>query len=197
MNNKIDKFKYKDDWKYWIGLNIIKHSGKPFKSGSKIEPIKHFTENSKSGKEAFELVDGSVIDCHQVKLYLLPCPFCDGEAELKIHTQITEIYRIGCSICDCSIPSLTFKEELVSRWNTRSYIVDTTKDVKKYIGNNVHYNADGQMIFCKNPEGGEQLLVDVRGWGRISQMFETQKESMELQDNIGEFITEAINQQLK
>lgn len=64
---KIDKFENYKDWENWIGLEVIKHSKKPFKGGKQIENIKDLTTNSFSGKQAFILNDESIVDCHQVK----------------------------------------------------------------------------------------------------------------------------------
>lgn len=64
--------------------------------------------------------------------------------------------------------------------------------IKAYIGK-AKYGPTGQMIFAVNEEDGLQLLVDVRGWGRIQNMFPTIKEAEAFQDSVGEFITDAIN----
>jgi hypothetical protein len=65
---KIDRITTKDDWKKWIGLNIIKRSNKPFKSGLKIGIPLGMELNPYSGKMAFKMDDGSIVDCHQCKL---------------------------------------------------------------------------------------------------------------------------------
>ena len=48
------------------------------------------------------------------------------------------------------------------------------------------YDLNGQMIF----DGANNLVVDVRGWGRIEKM----DNGMELHDTIGEIIAEALNE---
>lgn len=65
---KVDKFKYQDEWKNWVGLDVIKHSKKPFKSGKLIERVFEYTTNPHSGKAGFKFADESIVDCHQVKL---------------------------------------------------------------------------------------------------------------------------------
>lgn len=67
--------------------------------------------------------------------------------------------------------------------------------IKAYIGK-AKYDPSGQMIFAVSKDDGLQLLVDVRGWGRIQHMFKTEKEAEVFQDSIGEFITDAINEKL-
>ena len=68
MKTKIDKFEDCKDWENWIGLEVIKHSKKPFKGGKQIEIVEYLTTNSFSGKQAFILNDESIVDCHQVKI---------------------------------------------------------------------------------------------------------------------------------
>lgn len=62
---KVDKFEHMKDWVNWINHEIIKHSGKPFKSGEKIGIPKELTINPYSNKQAFKMDDGSIVDCHQ------------------------------------------------------------------------------------------------------------------------------------
>lgn len=64
---KIDKFAKQDKWSSWVGLVLIKHSDKPFKSGLKKGIAVEFTTNPNSGKPAFKMDDDSIVDCHQVK----------------------------------------------------------------------------------------------------------------------------------
>ena len=61
----VDKFEHLKDWKNWIGKRIVKHSGKPFKSGKKIGVPQLLVENPYSGKQGFKMNDESIVDCHQ------------------------------------------------------------------------------------------------------------------------------------
>lgn len=63
---KVDKFEHQDEWSQWIGFTVKKYSGKKFKGGSNVEVVKGFTANPYSGKPAFLLSDGSIVDCFQV-----------------------------------------------------------------------------------------------------------------------------------
>jgi hypothetical protein len=68
---KINKFEHAAEWHRYIGKKIEKHSGKPFKSGKKIEKVIGTTVNEFSKRFAFILTDESVVDCMQCKLVKL------------------------------------------------------------------------------------------------------------------------------
>lgn len=55
-------------WNTWIGESVKKRSGKPFKGGFLTAKAVNIKVNPHSGKHAFELSDGSVVDCYQVEL---------------------------------------------------------------------------------------------------------------------------------
>lgn len=65
---KVDKFKDSENWENYVGEVVVKHSGKPFKSGMFTGTIYKLTTNPHSGKAGFLMGDGSIVDCHQVKL---------------------------------------------------------------------------------------------------------------------------------
>ena len=65
-----------------------------------------------------------------------------------------------------------------------------------FIGIKTIYDDHGQMIFGVNKKGEIQLLLNVRGWGAIQNLFKTQEEAMKFQDELGEFISDAINKKL-
>jgi hypothetical protein len=67
------------------------------------------------------------------------------------------------------------------------------KSVKKWLGKELYYSAEGQMIFTKD----HQLVADIRGWGALIHCFETLNEASDFQDEIGQFIVDAINEKLK
>lgn len=51
-----------------IGTKVVKHSGKPFKSGKKEGTISGLTTNPHTGKVAYTFEeDGSVVDAYQCK----------------------------------------------------------------------------------------------------------------------------------
>lgn len=65
-----------------------------------------------------------------------------------------------------------------------------------FIGDSVNYDSYGQMIFA-NKGNSQQLLLDVRGWGAIQNLFKTEDEAAVFQDQLGEWIADAINEKLK
>jgi hypothetical protein len=72
--------------------------------------------------------------------------------------------------------------------------------IKAYIGK-AKYDSEGQNIWATqdlpNNNRSLQMLCDVRGWGRIQNMFPTEQEAAEFQDAVGQFITDAINEKLE
>lgn len=66
----------------------------------------------------------------------------------------------------------------------------------EFIGDRVNYDSYGQMIFA-NKGNSQQLLLDVRGWGAIQNLFKTEDEAAVFQDQLGEWIADAINEKLK
>lgn len=68
--------------------------------------------------------------------------------------------------------------------------------VKKWL-KDVYYDEYGTHIWSKNKEGDIQKVADIRGWGAIQQLFGTQKECSEFQDEVGKFIADAINEKVQ
>jgi len=68
--------------------------------------------------------------------------------------------------------------------------------VQDFIGTKASYCNSAQMIFGNGKDGGQQLLLDVRGWGAIQNLFKTEEEAMKFQDELGMWITDAINKKL-
>ena len=69
--------------------------------------------------------------------------------------------------------------------------------VKKFLGVKIQYDPSSNMIFAIDDKEGMQLILDVRGWGAIQNLFKTEKEAVKFQDEMAEFITNAVNKQLK
>jgi hypothetical protein len=61
----------------------------------------------------------------------------------------------------------------------------------------VYYDEFGTHIWNKDKEGDIQKVADIRGWGAIQNLFKTQKEAEEFQDEIGKFIADAINEKIQ
>ena len=62
---------------------------------------------------------------------------------------------------------------------------------------NVIYDEHGTQIFNKDADGNIQLVVDIRGWGRLQNEFKTASEAADFQDEVGRFITEAIREKIE
>ena len=62
---------------------------------------------------------------------------------------------------------------------------------------NVYYDEFGTHIWNKDKEGYIQKVADIRGWGAIQNLFKTQKEAEEFQDEVGKFIADAINEKIQ
>lgn len=81
-------------------------------------------------------------------------------------------------------------------------------EVKNFINGKVTYDKfGGQYFWINQPNGGAQMLAELRGWGAIQNMFSKnlyKKDGAvdfvaagEFQDKIGEFIAEAINEKIE
>ena len=67
--------------------------------------------------------------------------------------------------------------------------------IKEFIGK-AEYDPLGTMIW--SIRGKEmQMLADIRGWGTIQNMFKTEAEAAEFQDELGRFIKNAINEKIE
>jgi len=74
--------------------------------------------------------------------------------------------------------------------------------VSDFIGEKATYDESGQMIFGVDKKGGLQLIADVRGWGAIQNLFKNsdgtiKAEASKFQDELGEWLAEAINDKLE
>lgn len=76
--------------------------------------------------------------------------------------------------------------------------------IQDFINGKVTYDKfGGQYFWINEPQGGTQMLAELRGWGHIQNMFKDKKgnidsdEAGKYQDEIGDWIAEAINEKLK
>ena len=76
--------------------------------------------------------------------------------------------------------------------------------IKDFINGKVTYDKfGGQYFWIAQPGGGSQMLAELRGWGHIQNMF-AKKDGIidasaaeKYQDEIGDFIAEAINEKME
>jgi hypothetical protein len=74
--------------------------------------------------------------------------------------------------------------------------------IKDFITGKVTYDKfGGQYFWVNEPNGGCQMLAELRGWGHIQNMFTQndsgQKAAANYQDKLGDWIAEAINEKLE
>ena len=77
-------------------------------------------------------------------------------------------------------------------------------EIKDFINGKVTYDKfGGQYFWVHEPDGGSQMLGEMRGWGHIQNMFRTKKGKIdedaaaEYQDKLGDWIAEAINEKME
>lgn len=67
-----------------------------------------------------------------------------------------------------------------------------------FIGKKVEYDQYGGMYIWGGKPNNLSMIMDIqlRGWGKIQNLFKTQEEAEKFQDEVGEWIADAINQKL-
>ena len=69
--------------------------------------------------------------------------------------------------------------------------------IEEYI-NKAQYDPHGILIWALPFDGNiPAILVDIRGWSRICNLFPEGDEAEEFQDELGRWIADAINQKLE
>lgn len=58
-----------DEWPNWVGKQVSKRSGKPFKSGEKVGTVTGLIEHPTTKQPAFTLAeDGTHVECRRCQL---------------------------------------------------------------------------------------------------------------------------------
>ena len=73
--------------------------------------------------------------------------------------------------------------------------MDNEKRIRKFLGATVSYDNNGQYFFA-HIDDTIQVVAGLRGWGAIQHLFAEHKEAAKFQDELGEWIADAINQKL-
>lgn len=69
--------------------------------------------------------------------------------------------------------------------------------IEKWLSD-VYYDEFGQYLWNRLDDNqGSQMIGEVRGWGRLQQEFETPKDASKFQDEVGEFIAQAIREKIQ
>ena len=74
--------------------------------------------------------------------------------------------------------------------------------ITDFIEGKVTYDNYGQYFWINDANEGQQMLAELRGWGRIQNMFQSKgKYDLEgaekFQDELGEWVASAINEKLE
>jgi hypothetical protein len=80
--------------------------------------------------------------------------------------------------------------------NSKNKKVPALVTLNSFIGTAKYDENGGGYIWGVDKQGGHQMIAEVRGWGAIQNLFNTQSEAADFQDNLGRFIAEAINESL-
>lgn len=73
---------------------------------------------------------------------------------------------------------------------------------KEYLSKGrIKFDPTGGYIWLVESDGNHVLICEIRGWGHIQHLFDKEENAIEkaykLQDEIGEFITDAIKEKLE
>jgi len=75
--------------------------------------------------------------------------------------------------------------------------------INDFIGKKVWYDNHSGFVFGETEEHGSQMLLEVRGWGSIQNLFKDDKGNIDekkaalFQDKVGEFIAAAIQEKME
>lgn len=67
--------------------------------------------------------------------------------------------------------------------------------IEKWLSD-VYYDEYGTHVWNKEQNGGNQLVADIRGWGRLQNEFSTQEQAEKFQNEVGQFIVQAIKEKI-
>jgi len=68
--------------------------------------------------------------------------------------------------------------------------------LKDFIGTHVKYDSYGGYIWGVQPDNSVQMIGEVRGYGAIQHLFKDTVSADKFQDELGQFIVDAINEKL-
>ena len=74
--------------------------------------------------------------------------------------------------------------------------------ITDFIDVKVTYDNYGQYFWINNSNEGQQMLAELRGWGKIQNMFKSKGKydldsAEKFQDELGEWVASAINEKLE
>lgn len=69
--------------------------------------------------------------------------------------------------------------------------------IEKWLKNVKYDQYGGTYIWNEDEKGGLQMVATVRGWGALQNEFKTEEEAGKFQDEVGEFIAQAIREKVE
>ena len=76
-------------------------------------------------------------------------------------------------------------------------------DIIRFLGKEVWYDEGCGSVFARNEKEGDQMILDMRGWGSIQYLYKKEDGSLDLdkaalfQDELGRWVAEAINLRMR
>ena len=69
--------------------------------------------------------------------------------------------------------------------------------IEKWLSD-VYYDNYGQYIWNRlNKKGSVEMVAEIRGWSSLQYEFKTEEEAEKFQDEVGEFIAQAIREKIE
>ena len=69
--------------------------------------------------------------------------------------------------------------------------------IQKWLKNVKYDQYGGTYIWSEDEKEGCEMVATVRGWGALQRVFKTEEEAAKFQDEVGEFITQAIREKVE
>lgn len=68
-------------------------------------------------------------------------------------------------------------------------------EIKEFISGEAKYCKLSSSVFCINKDGSTQHILDIRGWGKIQNLFKGDlNKSVKFLDKFGQWLADAINE---
>ena len=69
--------------------------------------------------------------------------------------------------------------------------------IQKWLSDVEYDQYGGTYIWNKEKDGSVEMIATIRGWGALQHEFKTQEEAGKFQDEVGEFIAQAIREKVE
>lgn len=72
------------------------------------------------------------------------------------------------------------------------------QQVTDFINGKVTYSKEGQYLWVTGQKGKRfYMLAQIRGWSQLLKFYKTGGEAIKIQDEVGKFIADAINEKIE